>query len=96
MGCYINPPTGTKEDWLAEHGHQVWLTECQITTTEVPVCLVDNGGFTAAAVAFDKHELKAFSDPADPRYKVWYMVPREEARKVSDLANWERHGRSSL
>jgi len=88
MGCYIHPPTMDKEDWLNEHGIP-FLAAPPITETHVPVCLVDNGPFTAAAVGFNRDEVEAFSRE-DGRPKIWFSISREDARKVSDLANWEK------
>lgn len=89
MGCYINPENESKEAFLKRHGRSVtW--PLKITDTHVPVCLVDNGLFTAAAVAWCESELQAFQRPGDNRPKQWYIVPRDEVRKVSDLAHYER------
>jgi len=86
MGYYINPPVGTKEDWLARNGQQVNIA----VVREMPwsdlkdkmfVCLVDNGPFTAAGIAYSDRERKAFLLP-DHRPQKWYMVPR------SDLEPW--------
>lgn len=38
------------------------------------VCLVDNGAFTAAGVAYSSGELEVFARE-DGRFKQWYMVP---------------------
>ncbi len=88
MGCYINPKDMPKEDWLLLFGEPT-QGPTPITETHVPVCLVDNGPFTAAGVAFNQGEVDAFSYP-DHRPKIWFRVKREDVRKVSDLANWEQ------
>lgn len=88
MGCYVNPTNMSKEAWLAEHGRQIPVLSCQITEDEVPVCLVNNGLFTAAGVAFSADELQAFIHP-DGRHKEYFMVKREDLYAVSDLKNWE-------
>lgn len=88
MGCYVNPPTQSKEAWLKQNGVKT-DGPCAITESELPVVLVDNGMFTAAGVAFDAHELRAFTYPDDLRFKEWYKVPREKLREVSDLVNYE-------
>ena len=87
MGCYINPANETKETFLKRHG--VKTHDIEITETHVPVCLVDNMLFTAAMVAYDESEINAMRHPSDNRPKTWYMVPRVEVRKVSDLAHYE-------
>lgn len=87
MGCYINPKDKSKEAFLILNGTPT-LEPCEITETELPVCLVDNGLFTAAGIAYDEDEVDAFLHP-DPRPKRWYRVSRELLRTVSDLASYE-------
>ena len=89
MGCYVNPNGQTKEDFLSQNGREVSQNELRIDDVEVPVILVDNGPFTAAAVAFDARELRVFLDPRDYRSKRFYMVAREALYKVSDLKRYE-------
>lgn len=89
MGCYINPTNTSKEAWLGENAIMTDRPG-QITETHVPVCLVNNGFFNAAAVVYSERELQAFTQPADYRPKQWFMVERAKARIVSDLSNYER------
>lgn len=90
MGAYVNPPNASKEEWLAYYG--VELTEAPSTIDEVvgslPVCLVDNGPFTAAGIAYSDRELKEFADPTDMRPKRWYWVPIPLLLEVSNLSNY--------
>lgn len=88
MGCYINPRDMSKEEWLELFGVRT-AAPAPLSETHVPVCLVNNGPFTAAAVGFNDDEVKAFLYP-DGRPKIWYTVPRTVVRQVSDLANWEK------
>lgn len=90
MGLYINPKNMSKEDWLRQHG-QVILDEkrgislpppSHIEGDNVAVCLVDNGGFTAAGVAYSADELASFAHPDDRRPKVWLWVPISEIEKL--------------
>lgn len=90
MGCYINPLGMSKEQWLLIRARPT-QSPGPITETEVPVVLVDNGGFTAAGVAYDEEELRRFNNPRDPRPRVWFQVPRADVRQVSDLAAYEAH-----
>lgn len=76
MGWYINPHSQTKEDWLAEHGTRT-LGPGEITETHLPICLVDNGFFTAAAICPNERELIEFARDDDDRPKVWFSVPRK-------------------
>lgn len=85
MGCYVNPPSQDKEEWLDKNCVSIGLRPGPITESELPVCLVDNGLFKAAAVAYSERELKVFSDPTDARRKVWYQVPIERLLEASDL-----------
>lgn len=91
MGCYINPSTETKETFLQREGSimQFAPTAADITPDTVPVCLVHNGAFTAAAVAFSAAELRVFSNISDPRPKLWFKVPRTALYQVSDLKYYE-------
>ena len=77
MGCYIDPSDGSsKESFLAKWGKRVSQGEAIITEESLPVVLVDNIEFTAAGIAYDAAELKAFTQPDDYRPKTFYMVPR--------------------
>ena len=81
MGIYINPKNGmTKENWLLEYGSNIGEPNVERYNFDgkiFPICLVDNGFFTAAGVAFDKRELKVFLNPEDTRPKEWYLVNLE-------------------
>ena len=81
MGRYINPTDGlTKEDFLNKFGTKVSADVAADfnyidDTYSLPVCWVDNGPFTAAAIAIDQREMDEFQKP-DPRPKKWYLVPK--------------------
>lgn len=87
MGSYINPVDQTKENWLQGNAT---LTDVPSSVDDkpgyLPVCLVDNGMFTAAGIAFDERELQAFTYP-DGRRKMWFWVEKEKLLDpdVSDL-----------
>jgi hypothetical protein len=91
MGCYVNPPSESKEAFLQREGRRVSTSDAGTidfeTSAELPVCLVNNGMFTAAGVAYDREEFNAFANP-DGRSKVWYMVDRMKLFDVSDLAGY--------
>jgi hypothetical protein len=82
MGLYIDPPDMSKEDFLKKHGTQTTLDECKMLFVNgqykqrLPVCLVNNGSFTAAGIADTAGELGAFAYP-DGRPKKWYIVAKE-------------------
>jgi len=81
MGYYINHPTLTKEDYLEQNG-----VECDRLPAWPPpeglcfIFLVDNGPFTAAAIAYDKAEYDDFSsNPRDTRPVRWFMLNKSKA-----------------
>jgi len=87
MGMYINPPNMTKEEFLKKHGERVSLAvlKSEYATKssddyndldKLPVVLVDNGLFTAAAIAFSNTELRYFIEVTDPRPKTYWVVSR--------------------
>lgn len=87
MGFYIDPKNGTKEDWLFEHalllaGPPDWATVRQ--QSRLPVCLVNNGMFTAAGVCFSPDEQDEFARP-DRRPKLWFSVPIKDLYEVGAL-----------
>jgi hypothetical protein len=80
MGYYINPPNETKEAWLNTNGVKVSRAEAlahNFADDTLPVCLVNNGAFTAAGIAYSPAELDAFSEVGDPRPKVWFIVSKQ-------------------
>ena len=82
MGYYVNPPSGDKVGWLNKHGEQLaGPGSAKITETHLPVCLVFNFHFMAAAVCYSEAELKEFAQP-DGRRKLWYSVPRTALKEV--------------
>lgn len=82
MGMYMED--SDKRKWLQEVGSFI---DCGVEPTtinfkDVPensmiVCLVDNGAFLAAGVAFDEREFEVFNKE-DGRWKEWYFVSRSE------------------
>src|SRR5688572_24932835 len=94
MGIYINPPDMSKEEWLSKHGIKVptaHLTEATFGSWKdpqdrpcLPVCLVDNGIFTAAGIAFSPNDLDAFLHP-DGRPRKWYLAAIDDLVTVGAL-----------
>lgn len=76
MGYYINPIGMSKEEWLLINGEHIhWSDALIVDMTEyTPVCLVDNGGFTAAAICYNVEEADRFLNPNDTRPKMWFLV----------------------
>jgi hypothetical protein len=85
MGYYVNPVGMSKEQWLAkfaiDEGNNP-PSSVSVFPDTLPVCLINNGFFTAAGIAYDDEELAAFADPTDPRQRRWYIVPKAELLKV--------------
>lgn len=80
MGLYINPPDKSKEQFLQEHGRKISEADAKawnFAADDLPVCLVDNGAFTAAAIADRPSEVEAFTYGHDPRPRVWFAVKRD-------------------
>jgi hypothetical protein len=88
MGYYINPLDMSKEEWLQKNatriGAKAPISHNNPDTGEVALVWVDNGGFTAVAIAFDDYELAAFNQPSDWRPKQWFWVSRD---KIEEFMN---------
>lgn len=79
MGYYVNPEGMSKEHFLAQHGRKVsqeTALEWRDFSKELPVCLVENAMFSAAAIGVDAHEIQRFAHP-DGRRKQWFVVARD-------------------
>jgi hypothetical protein len=89
MGAYIDPRNERKEAFLSREGVRL---EVAPKWEEVPrgffaVCLIDNGGFLAAGIAFDEHELRGFSR-IENRPTIWFQVSIDKMWDVSTLHNY--------
>lgn len=85
MGEYVNPDNKSKEDFLAKNGTQIdagSLAGLLNDSDNVGVCLVDNGKFTAAAVAYNMREVTEFTREDDYRPRKFYSVPRAALRAI--------------
>ncbi len=96
MGYYINPEEGTKEEFLFEHGKMLTKEEFLNYTYDgdlIPVCLVDNGWMTAAAIGYSPEERDMFV--TDDRPKSFYLVDKSFINengglvsKVENIMEW--------
>jgi hypothetical protein len=81
MGIYINPPKGTKEQFLAACATPISREDFMTFSVPddcLPVALVNNGAFTAAGVAYDLREVECFTHPTDFRPKKFYCVEKSK------------------
>jgi len=97
MGIYINPAGCTKEEFLKINGILLSRAQWPDNDEMALVCLVDNGPFSAAAIACSRSEMKVFNRPDDPRPMKWYWVKKEKLYDVSsvrpgDFEKEERYG----
>lgn len=88
MGAYVNPKTMSKEEWLSTNGILVGSNLLvpnfeSFDSDSLPVVLVDNGAFTAAAIGFCKREYEYFMDESDTRTKAVYSVLKDKLYDVS-------------
>lgn len=90
MGYYIQGPERGKGKYLEDEYHAV---PCNVHeaylavghTSLVPVCVVDNGAFDAAAVAYSSEEFNCFADQLDHRPRQWYIMDRVKAYELSGI-----------
>lgn len=59
----------------------VFTTDAQNAT----VCVVENGFFDAAAIAYNQREFDVFNSPSDYRPKTWLNVPKDVITKLVGL-----------
>lgn len=90
MGCYVNPSNESKEEFLMREGEVLpgAPASIDIKSGKIPVCLVNNSIFSAAAVAYSEGELHSFADPNDLREKVWFLVEKTKLLDVSDIVDY--------
>jgi hypothetical protein len=93
MGLYINPESGTKEEWLEKNALELdrfrnWTAQELWKAAEdhgegfFIVVLVTNPSFSAAGIAYDQRELRDFADPNDHRPKRWFLAHRTNLNTV--------------
>lgn len=95
MGAYINPPDCSKEVWLAQKAIESGAGLCtvweDVPKGMLPIVLVDNGPFTAAAIGFSKDELEVFLSPNDRRPRRVFFALIEDLHTASpELAGYLR------
>jgi hypothetical protein len=88
MGIYINPPNvaskAAKVAYIAERSKPITASEFRAWEPgkegKFAVCVVDNGPFNAAGVAYDKREAEAFTTPEEWRPQQFFLMPLEAMR----------------
>lgn len=91
MGAYLNPQSTTKEHWLSMNAREVSRAQAASWSDfndDLVVCLVHNGLFTAAGIAYDQRELNDWLDQTDPRAKRFFVAPKEKLLEASNLKNY--------
>ena len=64
-------PPKTKREWAT------------VPPGALPVCVVDNGQFTAACICYNEAEYDACNEPDDKRPKYWGLVPIKDLFEVA-------------
>lgn len=84
MGYYIETSSHkNKDQWLVNNAKATIIREpVEGTHDMIPVVVVNNGPFEAAAIAYSPRELKAFTDPSDMRFRTYLSVPRAEVIRL--------------
>jgi hypothetical protein len=104
MGYYINPKDKSKEEFLSDYTlrgtlhvpsypNNVPSFEELSKSGHLPVVLVCNELFTAAAIGYNKKEYEEIVDVIDKRPKIIFSVPFDDLVDVSDIlqADKNRH-----
>jgi len=83
MGYYIETPQPrNKAAWLvANHKAIVIPAPIYLSPPLTTICVVENGMFDAAAIAYDQSEFDAFVRP-DGRPRTWLAMSTDEVIKL--------------
>lgn len=88
MGLYleVEGPKHAKMKFLEDNAEFVgYANEPMVRYDDVSsdkkiICLVDNGPFYAAAVAYDANEMSHFMQPGDTRKKYWFVIENDKIK----------------
>lgn len=82
MGYYIETPNnrGKAKQLTDLYGAELVLSpeKFDFNGTDALICVVENGPFDAAGIAYDAGERDAMNQPGDPRPKTWLKLPKEK------------------
>ena len=89
MGFYLEVPEnhGKVGQLNRLHDAELLLRGCPKDFSDVPsdkflICVMDNGMFEAAGVAYSEREMREFANP-DGRPKSWMLIDKDEAIKMN-------------
>lgn len=87
MGYYIEGPARGKGGFI-KMMYSGMTIEQPKSFSEIPadkalIVVVDSGMFEAAGYAFDEREFKEFTDPSDTRPKIFILMDKELAERLS-------------
>lgn len=95
MGAYINPPNRStdagKIAWLHAHGKPLTREQAVLHDDfedNFLIAVSHNYHFITCGIAFDKREKETFLDESDMRPRAYFVVPKEELLKVSNLSHY--------
>ena len=96
MGFYINPQNRTKETWLEMFGQKVDSPKWPPPNGTIPVCLIDNGPFTAAGIAYNEKEFDVFLEPDSTSEQIEADRQRVEADGIAFVSFDSGHQRPRI
>jgi hypothetical protein len=86
MGLYIEDRQGeTKEQFLSRNGRIISDSDAKSLFRdyqELPVCVADNGDWSAAVICYDSREVDRILGGMEDRMHAWFAVPREKLYEV--------------
>lgn len=84
MGYYVQTGTTHRKAERIAHEHGGHIVRKPRQFSDIPedkalICVVDNGPFEAAALAYDEREFDAFTEPDDDRPKQFVLLDKNVA-----------------
>jgi len=90
MGYYVEVPENLNK---AEQLHRLYGAELVLTPENFDfdgdyalICVVENGMFDAAGIAYDETARDEFNNPKDDREKTWLKLPKSVVKKLNPRA----------
>jgi hypothetical protein len=85
VGYYLNPNGESKLDFLKRVGVPLDVPEFPSEKDTLLVCLIENGPFNAAGIAYSREEMSAMVNDGTRRPRSWWWVPVEDAISAMSL-----------